>query len=345
MTDPIRLGIIGCGRVVEFYHTSAILGARAWRVTDVADADPARLDWAGVTFVGARRHADIVALLEDGTAEAILIATPPGAHAADVEAALDRGRPVLVEKPLAVTVADAERLAAKRHATGLTLAVGFNRRFRTGYRRLRDRLQAAGTLLPSEVACTLVTDAMRWGRRAQDPDGALDALLDDVPPHQADLAAWLFGRPVSRVRVGRKADDAAGPLLDYELALVGGPSVRCRAGHGARYAEEFEIDGAVVVTAGDLAPLGRPAALARSLGAGLAPARAAWARVRGRPSAARASFAGQLEAFGAALRGETNDLADVGAGLRACRVVDACRRSLATEGAWIDIGNGGTKHG
>ena len=345
MTDPLRLGILGCGRVVEFYHASAILAAPAWRVTDVADVDPARLDWAATVFAGARRHDDCASLLEQGSAEALLIATPAGSHAANLGAALETGRAVLVEKPLATTVADAERLATRQAATGLTVAVGFNRRFRAGYRNLRNRLQAVGAAVPSEVTCTLITEGARWGRRAQDRLGSLDAMLDDVPPHQADLVPWLFGRPARRVQVTKKAEASAGPMLDYELDLAGGPSVRCRAGHGAAYVEELELDGALAVTGGDLAPLGRPAVLARSLGAVLAPARSAWARVRGRPSPARASFAGQLDAFAAALRSQPTDLADVEAGLRACRVVDACRRSLASRGAWIDIAEGGIDRG
>jgi predicted dehydrogenase len=96
--------------------------------------------------------ADLAAMLADPAVEAVVSAGPAGLHAPHALAALKAGKPVLAVKPLAVTQADAEALTEAARASGVLLALGYNRLFMPAMQELRKRVAAGelGTLLHAE---------------------------------------------------------------------------------------------------------------------------------------------------------------------------------------------------
>jgi myo-inositol 2-dehydrogenase/D-chiro-inositol 1-dehydrogenase len=100
---------------------------------------------------------DPAELLADPAVEAVLIAAPARFHADLVEAAAGAGKAVFCEKPMALTVADADRAIAAAQAAGMPLQVGFNRRFDTGFRAAHD-LVAAGRLGTPQLLRSLTRD-------------------------------------------------------------------------------------------------------------------------------------------------------------------------------------------
>jgi predicted dehydrogenase len=96
------------------------------------------------------------ALLADPTVDAVVLATPHSMHAAQVIAAAKAGKHVFCEKPFALTKADAEAAVAATKKAGVTLGLGYNRRFHPEMTALRDRIRRGdlGTVLHIEATMT-----------------------------------------------------------------------------------------------------------------------------------------------------------------------------------------------
>src|SRR5918994_2048999 len=129
---PIRVGLIGAGGIGSFHGESL-----AWRIpgaTLAAVADPARETAERVASSLDCPYAtpDPAQVLKDPSIQAVVIAAPPSVHADLIEAAAGVGKAVFCEKPMAVTLADADRAIEAASAARVPLQVGFNRRFAPG---------------------------------------------------------------------------------------------------------------------------------------------------------------------------------------------------------------------
>ncbi|NIF22341.1 Gfo/Idh/MocA family oxidoreductase [Candidatus Pantoea multigeneris] len=132
-TQPVRVGLIGAGRMGSFHAENL-----AWRIPGAvlaAVADPV----AGAAEKLAQRlgvakfYSDLHALLQDADIDAVVIAAPARIHAEWVIAAAQAGKHVFCEKPMAVTLEEADRAIAAAKQAGVVLQVGFNRRFDSGF--------------------------------------------------------------------------------------------------------------------------------------------------------------------------------------------------------------------
>lgn len=143
-TAPLGVGVIGYGSLgsMGYRHGVACDETPGLYLTAVADADPRRRSDAAEAFPDAAIHDDAAALLADGAVDVVVIATPPVSHGDLAARALDAGRHVVVEKPLCLTVADADRLCALADAQDRVLTVHQNRRWDAdvlAIRRVVDR--------------------------------------------------------------------------------------------------------------------------------------------------------------------------------------------------------------
>src|ERR1044071_1996584 len=129
-TSIIRLGVIGCGAVSETGHLPALRQVPAFKVTALADIDSLRLERLSARFGIPERFRDYRELIESENVDAVAVCTPPALHAEMALAAIAAGKHVFVEKPLALTSAEANLLSeAAADATTLKLMVGFNLRW------------------------------------------------------------------------------------------------------------------------------------------------------------------------------------------------------------------------
>jgi len=119
-------------------------------------------------------------LLGDPRVEAVVLATPHSLHSQEVTAAAKAGKHVFCEKPFALTRADAEAAANATRAAGVTLGLGYNRRFHPEMNKLRDRIRSGGlgTVLHVEATMTfpnaLFLKASQWrAHRDETPCGGL----------------------------------------------------------------------------------------------------------------------------------------------------------------------------
>ena len=135
----MKVGLIGCGAIAELraraLHKDGVL------LTAVTDLDAERARAFARRF-GARAVASADALLADRDVEAVIVSTPPVAHADAVLAALGAGRPVLCEKPLAPEPSTARRMVEEAQRKQLPLQCGFNHRFFPAVSAVRERLRA-----------------------------------------------------------------------------------------------------------------------------------------------------------------------------------------------------------
>lgn len=293
MTEPVRIGLVGCGRLAEVGYLPALARAGNARLAGVADTDPERRRLAGSCVPA---FPTVEPLLQSGAVDAVVVATPTRAHLEQAARATAAGLPVLVEKPPACDSREAQGLAALAPAVW----IGFNRRFVPAVARLRR--------VGCEVGGACALDLRMTYRRGtwRPLCGGDDALLD-LGPHLVDLARWLTGQQVTAVTARQVTPTAAA----FELALER-DRARVRCALDRPYRERVELAG----------PGGRQ----RFDSGGVL----ALARRRGGESPLVASLVAQVQAFARAVRGgDPGPLAGAADGVAAMTVLDAVRLSAA----------------
>src|SRR5215213_2055580 len=156
-TDPVAVGLIGAGWIGAFHGETLARRLPGARLVGVADPAPGAAERLAGSLGAPKATTDPAELLADPAVEAVLIAAPARFHADLVEAAAGAGKAVFCEKPMALTLADADRAIAAAQAAGVALQVGFNRRFDTGFRAAHD-LVAAGRLGTPQLLRSLTRD-------------------------------------------------------------------------------------------------------------------------------------------------------------------------------------------
>jgi len=269
--------------------------------------------------------------------DAVLICSPPDTHCSLAAEALRRGAHVIIEKPMAVATREADSLVGLARQVGRKVFVGFNRRFRPQYEKLRRRLHERPQL--RGISFELRTNPSRWSA-VSPPAG----LLEDLASHQLDLVPWIVDRPVREIRATLQQRDGT-ETANIELRFSDGLLGRCLAAHGTGSAEWLEIaleDRIVIAGLGGITSARRATAgVAQRYLAVRETAGAVYRRVTGTPAFTAETFARQLGAWAAALHGDPTDAcADGLAGPRCVALVDACRQSAGAGGGWVAVAGG-----
>jgi predicted dehydrogenase len=201
----IGWGIVGYGWVARDYAAPAIL-AGGHAVRAVCDPTQAALVAARRAHPGAALHHSLDPMLADPAVQAIYVATPNHLHRAAVEAAAAAGKPVLCEKPMAATLADAEAMVGAAERGGILLGTAFDQRHHPAHAAMRDAVAAGRIGTPTAIriayACwlaagwTVTGEGDNW--RA-DPARAGGGALMDLAPHGLDLVEYLLGEPVREI--------------------------------------------------------------------------------------------------------------------------------------------------
>jgi predicted dehydrogenase len=295
VTGPLRVGLVGCGRIAERGYVPALRRAAGVELVGVADVDGSRCEEVAP---GVLAFDSAPALVAGARPDALVVATPPGTHLEVARAAAEHGLPTLVEKPPASDARGARELAALEPAPW----VGFNRRFEPALQRLQARVPPSGRL-----GLTLSFD---YFRAAWDAHVLAGDVLDDVGAHLVDLARWLTGSEIVEVRPELLEDGAARLVLE-----LGRGRARIACAGDRPYRELVEVRG----ERGEL--IGRHVAGGRAWGLR--------SRLRARGEDALVlSLSRELEAFAAAARGEpAAPLATALDGLAVMDAIEAVRRS------------------
>jgi predicted dehydrogenase len=141
-------------------------------------------------------YTDIDAMLADPAVDAVYIATPVHLHASQAVAAMRAGKDVLVEKPMALGVAEATEVCRVAQQTGRRLAAAYFRRFWPRFQLVKDMLDRGdfGQVVLVRIASHTWYAGNSDGWRDK-PELAGSGVLSDVGCHKLDLLAWWFGLP------------------------------------------------------------------------------------------------------------------------------------------------------
>lgn len=198
----LGIGVVGAGRIGTL---RARLSARhpAVGFLAVADRDGERArclaQQTGADFHAASNEE----VIERPEVTAVFVSTPEGEHAEPVCRALELGKPVLVEKPLALSLADADRILDTLHRTGGHLRVGYSRRFKECFLRAKEQMvQARLGRVVGGLARVYNSRAQAFAILKRDPH-ATPVL--DVLTYYVDLMCWFLegNRPVEVVARGQ----------------------------------------------------------------------------------------------------------------------------------------------
>jgi len=132
-SQPVRVGLIGAGRMGSFHAENLAYRVPGARLSAVADPQPGAAETLAQRLGITKAYGDLHALLHDPDIDAVAIAAPARTHAEWVIAAAQAGKHVFCEKPMAVTLDEADRAIAAANQAGVVLQVGFNRRFDSGF--------------------------------------------------------------------------------------------------------------------------------------------------------------------------------------------------------------------
>ena len=232
-TRSVGVGVIGCGGIGR-WHATSIRQLPGVQLVALADPDGAARDAAARTF-GVPVFAVVEALLGHAEVELVSICTPPATHARLIEAAAAAGKHVLVEKPMAMTVADSDRALAACRAYGVHLGVVHQQRAQASTRALHQ-LSASGAFgvpLLATVSHTWYKSRAQLDRDQWRGDAATGGgVLLDQAVHAIDLLVWFLGTPawVSGASASLAHSPAAEDTAVAAIGFTGGALAVLAAG-------------------------------------------------------------------------------------------------------------------
>jgi myo-inositol 2-dehydrogenase / D-chiro-inositol 1-dehydrogenase len=191
----LNVGIVGLGRMGQRHAEQLALRTRGARLVAACSPVASERAWAQRELGVPALYDDFAALLRDPQVQAVAIVTPTTLHAAQTIAALEAGKHVFCEKPLALDVASCERVeaVARRHPELVTM-VGFVRRFDASYLEAKAQVDAGRIGRPFLVRSQTCDK--------NDPDGffvrfapSSGGIFLDCSVHDIDVARWMLGNP------------------------------------------------------------------------------------------------------------------------------------------------------
>lgn len=139
--DEINVAFLGAGRM-GMTHLHNLAGLPGVRVRVVADVDREAARRGAAVVRADRASDDVAAAIRADDVDAVLISTPTATHAALIEAAVQAGKPVWCEKPVALTLAETRRVVEVVEHSGVPVMIGFMRRFDPGYAMAKRKIEA-----------------------------------------------------------------------------------------------------------------------------------------------------------------------------------------------------------
>jgi predicted dehydrogenase len=208
LSAPIRIGVIGAG-ALGYHHVRLLRAVDGASLVGFHDSRPARAQQVA-TELGARAFDSVESLVD--ACDALTIAVPTPAHYAVAKIALERGRHLLIEKPLATSLAEADELLALANRTGALIQTGHVERFNRAVRAALPFVEAPRFIDSDRLA--------PFNPRGSDVAVVLDLMIHDIDlvltlvgSHVADVAA--VGVPVLTPFV-----DIANARLSFDSGVV-----------------------------------------------------------------------------------------------------------------------------
>lgn len=227
---PLRVGLVGCGKVGTV-HAAALKAVPEAEFVACCDAAADRAQAFAAKY-GVRPFPDVENMLRGAGVEAVVIGTPHPLHAEPAARAAEAGVHVLVEKPMAASLADCDAVLAAARKSGVALGVVSQRRFYEPVARMKEAIDAGkigtpalGVFLQYSWRDAAYYRSDPW-RGRWDTEGG--GVLVNQSPHQLDILLWLMG-PAAEVsgywanvnHPGVEVDDTAVASIKFASGGLG----------------------------------------------------------------------------------------------------------------------------
>jgi 1,5-anhydro-D-fructose reductase (1,5-anhydro-D-mannitol-forming) len=226
MNETVRWGILGCGDVTEVKSGPGFQKATGSALVAVMRRDAAKAEDYARRHHVPRWYADAEALIADPEVDAIYVATPPSSHKEYVLKAARAGKPVLVEKPMALSAAECEAMIAACREAGVPLRVAYYRRKLPRFEKMRSIIQSGVIGEPRAVAVRQFQLQGALPRQSWKVDPAVNGggLFVDMQTHTLDWLRHVFGSviEVGGVAVNAARTYAAEDTVSYSLLFEKG---------------------------------------------------------------------------------------------------------------------------
>jgi phthalate 4,5-cis-dihydrodiol dehydrogenase len=217
----LRFGILGLGRAAAATVPALARRPDHFEIVAAADTNPAALITFQERFPAARAYADAESLCADEQVDAVYIATPTHLHTQHMLIATAAGKHVIVEKPLAISLADADRMVEAVERTGVHLIVGHSQSYEPPIRAMRDLVRSGDIGRLRMISGWYFND---WLYRPRLP-GELDTsrgggVVFRQGAHHFDIARLIGGGLLRSVRATAGLWDAARPTEGSYAAFL-----------------------------------------------------------------------------------------------------------------------------
>jgi len=231
-----RVALVGFGLAGRVFHAPLIAATPG---LDLHAVVTSQHEAVRAAYPEARPLADFAEVLADPAVSLVVLATPDHVHAEQARAAIAAGKHVVIDKPLAPTLAEAHDIAERARAAGTMLSVFHNRRWDSDFLTLRSLIESGqlGEIVEFDSHFDRFRPAV--GTRWKDRRAA--GVWQDLGPHLVDQALVLFGMPsavcadLAVLKPGGEAPDFARVTLVYPGRRVHLHMAQTRHDHGLRF--------------------------------------------------------------------------------------------------------------
>lgn len=193
--QQLRVGIVGCGEVTQTMHLPSLreLPDR-FVVTALCDVSHQVLQGVGDRWQVSKRYTDYHDLVEQSDVELVLIANPNAYHAEVALAAIAAGKHLLIEKPMCITLREADEIVAAQERAGVTVQVAYMRRYAPAFVEATKLVREMGGIRFARVHDVLgLNDLFSRTSRIVRGSDVPQATIDEGTRRQADLIAEAIG--------------------------------------------------------------------------------------------------------------------------------------------------------
>lgn len=205
MSSKLKIAIVGCGGIANGKHLPSLSKQQQVELVAFCDIVTERAEKAKEKYgtPDAKVYEDFRELLKDGAIDVVHVCTPNDSHAEITIAALEAGKHVMCEKPMAKTAADARRMVEAAKRTGKKLTIGYNNRFRADSRYLKQVCEDGdlGEIYYAKAHAIRRRAVPTWGVFLDEEKQGGGPLID-IGTHALDLTLWVMNNYEPKVVLG-----------------------------------------------------------------------------------------------------------------------------------------------
>ena len=218
MTAPVRIAVVGAAGAFGMKHLDGLKNIEDAEVTVVSGTNPEATAAVAEQYGVATAVTGLDAVLERDDVDAVILATPTGLHASQLQAALAAGKHAQVEIPLADSFADAEATLAAAEASDRVAMVGHTRRFNPSHQWIHRRVEAGEFGIQQMDVQTYFFRRTNTNAKGE-PRSWTDHLLWHHAAHTVDLFAYQTGRIVEAHALQGPVHPDLGIAMDMSVQL------------------------------------------------------------------------------------------------------------------------------